>query len=593
MRLLLRLSTLRKAGKVGLVAVKKQVTKKGKTFSQTFYVKPDSVPKAPNGPTPVTGLEKQPQKILLMRGDNSYELESNRPEGGFFMQNAEKAVRVPEKYIVKVIKRIGHTFVIHRALGKYSLDDERLMWKSDYVMTEVNTGLRLTQPEDTIEKTESAGLDILGKHIKEDIDRLIENNKSIKELEPWMNTEDWKAEEPKRVISFEERQIFAESIWKEYLDAEDGPVTLQQVDDWVRDIEGINYNTDLNEAREQITTKDILEEAIVEKLPYVTSEIRLKGLYEIIALANESEMAEAGVASVDYVTVVEWARKHEGNLVDGFNSIKYGTSYDSGEEAWTAADVVAYAIESEISLGNAQATAEERTAEIDEEEKAEERKEMQNMEFTDPEGKTWNWDDLHSIGAWVGGKVKSTREAAKALDEMLRGDKHVSIIDDIVDVVNKHASVYNDILYRGTGNRAWLESEVGDILPVGMASFSKNMLKAKGFSETVLLILEESAGTLDDPVIGIDVNEVVADGENAGFENAVAESGIAGYDYEEEFIVRAPAFEIIRRVGNQVFVKPREMSLLEMMKSLFADRIKEMERTFDYSLHREPEDAWT
>ena len=48
MKLLIRtLQSSLSKGKEGLVAVKKQVTKNGKTFMQTFYVKPSSVPAEP------------------------------------------------------------------------------------------------------------------------------------------------------------------------------------------------------------------------------------------------------------------------------------------------------------------------------------------------------------------------------------------------------------------------------------------------------------------------------------------------------------------------------------------------------------------
>jgi hypothetical protein len=87
MRLLIRRQKLHKAGKEGLIAVQKQVTKKGKTFTQTFYVKPEAVPSAPTKPSSaVMNLSEPREKITIHRGGKPYEFESNRPEGGFFIQ---------------------------------------------------------------------------------------------------------------------------------------------------------------------------------------------------------------------------------------------------------------------------------------------------------------------------------------------------------------------------------------------------------------------------------------------------------------------------------------------------------------------------
>ena len=146
MRLLIQTSRLNKAGKTGLIAVQKQVTKKGTTFTQTFYVKPDTVPKAQNGPTSVAVLEPSAgarSKVEFIDSmGNLKEFESNRPEGGFYV-NMQRygepvAIRIPEKFIVKTFEHRGYTFVVHRRMVSSEVQE----WGSDFAVTELVSGLR-------------------------------------------------------------------------------------------------------------------------------------------------------------------------------------------------------------------------------------------------------------------------------------------------------------------------------------------------------------------------------------------------------------------------------------------------------------------
>jgi len=318
--------------------------------------------------------------------------------------------------------------------------------------------------------------------------------------------------------------------------------------------------------------------------------VRAVAIQEIIALVKESDMF---ITEFDWETVALWGRIEEGNLIFGFDETDYGAYYAAGDTAWTAADVVAYAIENNVSLGSAQAAADESTAE-QEEDRAEE--EIRQTDFTDSHGKEWNGESLYSVGAWISGQVKATREAAKIADEARRKGEEIPS-HSIVEAVEEHAVRYpkDETIYRGTGYRAWLEGTIGDVIPVGMASFSKSQQKAIGFNSTVLLVIDGDLVDDDNPLMAVDIETLILDGRDEGFSEAVSQSNVDAYEEEIEVIVRAPAFKIISREANIVHVKPIEMSLLEMMKALFENQsspelIREMERTFDYALHREPED---
>ena len=591
MRLLIQLSKLNKAGKEGLIAVQKQVTKKGKTFTQTFYVKPETVPSAPTRPShAVMNLSEPREKINIYRGGEPYEFESNRPEGGFFIRVGEKAVRVPLWLIEKVVECRGRTFVIHRVA--ITMDDDTYKWSGQYGFSELTTGLRVSESVDNPMEAEVAGKAKLDQYPNEKLASVIAEHPPIKNIENVeLNTEGWEAQEPKKFITEEERQTFAKKLWETALEGEDGPFTFERVDSWLRDTEAVQTTNDLKELDDDILDYAILEEAIVEGISYEGAEDRVRAITGIMTLAKESDMS--AVTEFDYETVSDWAREYEDNFVDGFDETDYGAYYKSGETAWTAADIVAYAIEGKMSLSTAQTAAEEST--IEQEEGM--REEMvEQADFTDSHGKDWDGESLTSVGSWIGGQVKSTREAAKRADEARRRGEEIPE-NNIVEAIEEHAVQYpkDETIYRGTGYRAWLEGTIGDVIPVGMASFSKSQQKALGFNSTVLLVIDGSLVDDDNPLMAVDIETLIVDGRDEGFSDAIVQSNVDAYEEEIEVIVRAPAFKIISREANIVYVKPIEMSLLEMMKALFENQssselIKEMERTFDYALHREPED---
>ena len=181
-RLLSPTQLLHKAGKQGLIAIQKQVTKKGKTFTQTFYVKPESVSKDLDKPKQIIVPEQEVIHISGKSGD--FELESNRPEGGFFLASIHhKAVRVPIGLINKVIQLKDHTFVLHRTLQSDTEDSDFWKWNETFRVSELSTGLAMSGSYDTIEETEGAFRSFIGTKSEADLSAVISSVPGIADLE--------------------------------------------------------------------------------------------------------------------------------------------------------------------------------------------------------------------------------------------------------------------------------------------------------------------------------------------------------------------------------------------------------------------------
>jgi hypothetical protein len=588
-RLLVR--TLSKAGKAGLVPVQRMVTKKGKTFMQTFYVKPEEA--KPEKKQPSVQSVKRPKLIMLLRGDNTYEFESNRPEGGFYIASTNKAgedeaVRVPGRLIESVFESKGYTFVVHRALT-----DEN-SWSDRYVVTELTTGKRACVPRESPEAAIALTHSNIDPLSKEAMDEIV-SNKNAPKVAGMDNviteTDDWPEKQPERKLSNRELNELAKEIRSKFLDEDQ--FSQQEVRDWLYTSTTVATEKDREDLLREFEseTQQIIQEAIIEKMTFSDAHARIEALDEVQSALGNLNTTYGTTYNMEQI--LEWADKHEDGFTTGFNSYMYGVNYESGDEAWTPGDVIAYAIENDVSLDNAQQNAENFVDDEEAQLKAEEAEyAAEDISFTDGYGNAWDFDSLNQISRWVGGTVKSVRDTTKEIDELLRrGSSEPKPMNKILDVVEEKMVTFDgDALYRGTGNLTWGTAEVGDVIPYGLASFSQSSVEAEKFGK-YLLVMEPAE---DNPIKGLDIYTTIRDGREAGFENELSSMAVDEYYYEQEFIVRAPSLEVVRREGNSVYVRPHEMDLLEVMKSLFGDveRIKNLERTFDYSLHREPEGIW-
>jgi len=598
---------LRKAGKQGLIAIQKQVTKKGKTFTQTFYVKPESVPTKPDPPKVVTVPERE--MMYISRESGKYKFESNRQEGGFFLASKnDTAIRVPTGLIEKVIDFKGHTFVLHRAV--HIGEDENMKWLGSFRVSELSTGVSVSSLKDTAQEAEDSFRDLIGSKTQEDLSNVIEKTIKVANMtNVIVATDNFPVNDVKRKLTEWDFTEAARNVWINHFQgtgAKMDMIQINKIKKWMDETEGITFNDDLQKFFETDMTTESLSHAIKYELPYNDAENSIVAIHEI-----SEELANIAPETIAEIT--EWAHNHEDDLTDGFNEYEWNISDSNGNEMHDPADIIYYAMENNMSLREAKY---ELQQVVDANEEPDEPA-FDKINITDSYGYDWDYGDISPISSWVGGVVETTRHAMKARDEthrkgidiegkleQLRADNG-SLIDNIIDSVERHMAPYNEtILYRGTRNDSWLNAEEGQIIPFGMASFSKSDVKAHDFSHGKTVIIFDTSNP-DDKVTGVDVHGLTQDIRDAGYSSGMsAQTNLEAYDDEKEVIIRSPSIEIIKIVDNTmleesgqeqqriIYARPAEMNLVQFMKSLFEDDIAEMERTFDYPLHREPEDAW-
>jgi len=224
---------------------------------------------------------------------------------------------------------------------------------------------------------------------------------------------------------------------------------------------------------------------------------------------------------------------------------------------------------------------------------------------------TWTKDELYELGNWVTGTVRVPREGVKGRDKRRREnpDSNSGLGDDTAKAIMENMERHPEVpeLYRGTSNASWMEAQPGDVLEVGIASFTHNLDVAKmnfatGGGGAVLVIDREDYD--GGGFLGVDVKSMIDDVK--GFsgdpeeERLIASARVDAHEIEDEFVLRAPRLEV-KGVEPQNYGPPHvhvrlvDADLLEKAiwnASEDYDRIARMERTFDYHLADEPED-WT
>lgn len=612
-RLLSPSQLLHKAGKQGLIAIQKQVTKKGKTFTQTFYVKPESVPKDLDKLKQVEVPEREVIHISGKSGD--FELESNRPEGGFFLVLAEgSAVRVPNSLIEKVIKLKGHTFVLHRTLNTSTGDSDFWNWTESFRVSELSTGLSLGLSYETIEDTEKAFKSFMVDKSEVDLDRVIGGATKVADIEEVMvDTDDLTVHDVKQRVADEDIKTVARDLWMNYMQYdEDIPEGVskftENLADWMTDVVGVKYNTDIQKIIQEVNDGKVLKHAVKYNLEYYDAFYSLGAIDDAM---NEIVTADMDTDIV-YNDVLQWAHDYEDDLVNGYDPSQYGVSDNYGDEKWSPAEVLKHAIEDNMDLHDAQYEARQEV-----EKNSDEEEPFEDISITDAHGKHWKYDDIQSISEWVGGVVQTTRNKMKMNDESrrrsidlekLKGLQGSTTGDQIIDAVERHlVSYHKQVLYRGTKNPAWLTAEVGQIVQMGLASFSKDRFKAEGFTDGSVVLVMDTSDKYN-PVVGVDIDNLIYSIRDAGYSKGLSRNtSFDAYDDEKEFMVRTPSIEITKieegaylrehndmglNVKRVIYIKPTEMSMVQFIKALFEDNTLAMERTFDFNLHREPEDAW-
>lgn len=585
--------TLSKA-KEGLIPVKKQVTKKGKTFSQTFYVKPDSVPKEPRKPTAVDALGS---------GGPYAREHYNKPDGFYIQFNLgggeSKAYRIPEKHIYGTHTYAGFNLVIHRVLSPAP----ELTFQARYRISELSTGLGLgvdfEDPKEAIRLAEAK----IDKLTPGGVAKTVNSARKISYYTYDENivsdTDDFPAVEPNRPTTEEDYtktaiRIFNNSGMDEYSESEGIILTVEDIEDWLKgkDIDA-STTDELIEVEKVAREPNILRAAVYEGLSYEEAEERQGYIDHLTNLIYESTKFSDAIDAFGPEDVESWGKRRSDNLLSDplIYDISVGSDLDPDIE-WNAADIMAYAIMNDMTVAQVQEIA------LDDIKASED--EMDAQGLVDVGGGSWKLSDLSALGLWVSGKVESNRTDAKAMFYRRETGGDESAYEPLVEAIERHSTPVEGVLYRGTRNKDWLDAEVGDIVPVGIASFSRSESSAEDFSMQnpsrgpCILILDPDDATESDLPVGVSVTDIVDAGRASGIGATLSSLKVDKYYFERETIVMAPAVEIlaIDLDSGRVRVRPAKMNLVRFTKSNSdSDFIARLEKTFDEPLHRDAEES--
>ena len=602
-----------KAGKIGLMPVKKQVSKKGTTFMQTFYVKPGDEKvakktKSASKDAPEKAPERSAKKLW------------NTPDG-FYIAMENVNVRIANKAVLHQFKFAGHEFVvINKVIGdvanlnvnaKHGLSF-LMLDSSSFMVYEKNTGLSVTPhglEYSSPASAEKAAVDTIlrisnskGATASDFLTKMVSAQTPAKDNgNPYVYVMAFG--NPEEAISkTDAMKLIGECLSrlptdypKEYeLAAKADPqelLTSENVYDWI----GTGRTEKVFRGLlSEVSDKFILHEAVVNKITYDDACIREDAIaqimYDLKDYANEVSGSNPILGGADTrEAVAKWGKDFQDNFSNGVTMPNegIGTNISPGEY-W------AYAITKDLAI-----------------EVAVESINNDNMDrvldgnFTDAHGSVWELEELKPLRLWVkgGDPLKEYRKEAKEIfAERAAGrpdgesgtfmqsiESHVHRIPVNTDGVIEH-------LFRGTQNPAWAGAKVGDIIPIGMASFSKSYTTAHNFASTAILSLY--CGDDTDPVYGVDINEL-SDTLSNGDENSVAALNVTDIDgckTEKEVIVMSPAFEVMSMGETsdgryaEIVVRQRDMELVHLIKSKFDNaynrRIEILEKEFDLSLHR-------
>jgi hypothetical protein len=603
---------LKAKSKKGLVAVKKQVTKNGKTFVQTFYVKPDN------------SKSKKPSKPVPVEDSKQFDKPHWNASGGFFIQSHDKLVKIPEKYIESSINIKGKTFIIHRGISNLDKDPNQYTIASTYVATELNTGLAavgISEESETISGIRATLYNKLEAYSEEGLDNLIKKgttgfNTKLSSGAVFTNTDNLKEEHLPKYLTIEEIQEYSDSLYAKY------KLELTENDEAVNEVSKEDFRKWINDLIVKDTDKAVLEKDIHSNPTVggyylrlaVNYDINMEEAQELFSIANEVKSAtEQYGFNITRKKAFDWVATNE--LYDSSWDINdydiyYDDKYGGGifeEGSQIIAGAVAYGLPPEDAKEEGMDRLLDAQNDMDEENDA---ISLENFEMKDAYGKWWDGKDLRRLGKWVyGTDVKEKRGLAKSVFQQRREGLDYSALyeDSTFETIEKQSSEIKDTLvYRGTGNVAWLDAEVGTAVPLGIASFTKSIDVTKKFSSEVTIIIGEPAyeervsTTYGEPVpiIGVDVDSLIKTGREKDMGPQLRQTGVDEYADEHEVIVVAPSVEIVRvnKDTGIVWVKPVEMDLIKVMKSLFSNKdgfIELLERTFDQAMREDTEELWS
>ena len=610
---------LKGAGSPGLTPVKKTVVKNGKSFVQTFYIK--TTVEAPKAKTKAPPKLKKPSAPKTVKQSKPVDDKShmwNKPDG-FYIPVDGKAIHIPDSHINTIVSYKGATFVIHNAVNFN--DDATVTLLKKFKVSEKITGLGVSVQADTPKEAMKSAEEIMGHMTPEKIAETIEKQKKIGEYESVYGGILQEEKEARPSIA-KTKDISREANSKDYNKAAGELVarygeslhsSKQSVLEWIKDVEFTGSIDNLADLMDIVSSPRVLDYAIKKAMTYRASDVHLKILDEVQGMASSSKEFP-DIFTLDNIDA--WGKEHYNGFWEGH---PFHSALKVGLAKMQAEDAAAYALKNNVGYYEAvdaiNLILEERNIGLE-----------KTLDWKDHAGHTWKVSDFKTMGRWVGGHVTPNRERAKEYfkNKMLRQvsleDGEVSGVfidppDDpsraVLEVMLEHLQDFpltdtaEGTLYRGTKGSVWRNAVEGDVIPFGFASFTHSHEVGDGYASSALLVMKKSTvSTVDNPggdqVRGVDLYRMMQEtSEKAPVVRGVLESTyVTGFESEQEFIPMAPALRIEKRVQEPgkayvtLYVSPYHMDLVPMVKAKLAndyERILAMEKTFNYTMHDEPE----
>ena len=382
-----------KASREGLIPVKRMVSRKGKPFMQTFYVRPDQVPKKQDfiHHTDMIALPAPEKKGFGPKGDDRVYI--LRDAEGEFDENGKvkkEAVRIPEKAIVERFEMFGRNFVLH-----HTIETDNTIYQDRFTVTETTTGNSVVRTPDGRE-----GASALLERAKDTININKDRLEGVLEKAPKVNDTfrtiedigDFKMPQP---ITDDDIRRVSEHIINVIKDREndddDEKESLRlDVRDWIR--KNITTDADADEFIEEFYEKHWYEMEIA-----IAGDMDIEEAQSTVgALAYLDQNADTGYGNVDIDSIREWWDA-QGNPILSESDVQ--SLYDSNE--WGEVEegyAITTMIINKMSIEETEAWIQKT---LDDYERELGTPNIEYFSMTDRNGTEWEGNDLVAIGQWV------------------------------------------------------------------------------------------------------------------------------------------------------------------------------------------------
>lgn len=487
-----------------LVKIQKQVTKKGKTYMQTFWVKPEEAEEEEKKPK-IPEVEEKKEKEEKVEGEQKSKLDwKNNP----FFENSvdeprdldeseipkkvamslggeektkEKILVLPEKYIAGGFQFGKYCFVVHAMVTIKGSEGVEVNPK-EFRVTELSTGFSIgvtnvhagTALETGKEKLKSLGLKAVTKAVEKS-----PNIKPAATMERFEGTiyekKVWGKKELKSVVEEIDSYIHEATINVQ------GGVSGEKIEDW------INEHYENPETFEEVKNLKEIGLGGVSKADMITAVVMLNVPVDNVIDAVEGiQKLASSVQKMQGLTGE--GKDYDDILVDVLNWM-VNTNADLDYDDVSTAEA---AMAMKVSYKDYETQVEESESESDEDgdEESEGDKSIgdeDEMAPKDafPEG---DYKFTESVKDWVSGSVRDVRMFMKVeLDDTVSapGETYNETYGGMAKTFDKysHPLDYLNDMWRGTGSKEIPPGVVvGSRIPFGCGSFSKDLKRGTSFA---------------------------------------------------------------------------------------------------------------